>query len=324
MKRIAWPLIALALLFLIDLFAVPGFFSISMREGALYGSLIDILKRGAPVMLVACGMSLVIATGGIDLSVGAIMALAGAVAAQMLQAQNANYVAIIGVCLGVAAVLGGVNGMLVGFFKIQPIVATLILMVAGRGAAQLVTDGQMLRFSGSEFTMFGGAATFGLPNGIYVAAIAFLLVFLLTRTTALGLFIEATGGSEKAAHAAGVQTRWIKVAAYVICAICAALAGLVFTSDTRVADANSTGLYYELDAILCVVVGGQHLAGGRFNLVGAFVGAVLIQAMTTTILTTGVPSDFTLVVKAVVVLAVCVLQSDEFRRRVGLNKGGAT
>lgn len=323
MNRIFWPLAALSLLLVIDFFAVPGFFSITVRDGTYYGSLIDILKRGAPVMLLACGMSLVIATGGVDLSVGSVMAFAGALAAMLLQQQHANYALIIGACLGAAALLGAMNGVLVAFFRVQPIVATLILMVAGRGAAQLLTDGQMLRFSGQEFTMFGGASTFGFPNGVFVVAIGYLAAFLLTRTTALGLFIEATGGSEAAAHAAGVQTRWVKVTVYVFCALCAALAGLVLTSDTRIADANSAGLYLELDAILCVVVGGQKLTGGRFNLLGAFVGAVLIQALTTTILTTGVPVEFTLVVKALVVLVVCILQSDEFRRKTGLARGAA-
>lgn len=316
MNRILWPLLALVLLLIVDAIMVPGFFTVTMRDGMLYGSVIDILKRGAPVMLLACGMSLVIATGGVDLSVGSIMALSGSLAAMMLQQQHASYFTIIAACLGVAMLLGAVNGVMVGVVQVQPIVATLILMVAGRGAAQLVTDGQMLRFSGDQFTLFGGASTFGLPNGIYVAAIAFGIAFLLTRGTALGLFVEATGGNEPAAHAAGVNTKLVKVGVYVFCAFCAALAGLVLTSDIRVADANTSGLYLELDAILCVVVGGAKLTGGKFNLVGAFIGAILIQTLTTTILTTGVPPEATLVVKAVVVLLVCVLQSDELRRKL--------
>ena len=320
MNRIVWPFLALIALFVVDAIMVPGFFTISMREGVLYGSIIDIFKNGAVVMLVACGMSLVIATGGVDLSVGSVMALSGSLAAMLMQQQNASYPAIIAACLGVALLLGAFNGVLVGVVQVQSIVATLILMVAGRGAAQLVTDGQMLRFSADEFTLFGGAATFGLPNGIYVAAFTFGLTYLLTRSTALGLFIEATGGSEPAAHAAGVDTKMVKVGVYAFCALCAALAGLVRASDLRVADANSAGLFLELDAILCVVVGGAKLTGGKFNLVGVFIGAILIQTFTTTILTTGVPPEATLVVKAIVVLLVCVLQSDDLRRHLKIPK----
>src|SRR5690606_30291955 len=144
-----WPLVALALLLLFNLIYNPGFFSIRIQGGHLYGSLIDILNYGSPLMLVAIGMTLVIATGGIDLSVGSLVAISGAIACLMISLsaeQSRLDVVILAVvlALGLSVVLGLWNGMLVAVAGIQPIIATLILMVAGRGIAQLITSGQII------------------------------------------------------------------------------------------------------------------------------------------------------------------------------------
>src|SRR6185503_13442172 len=139
-----------------------------------------------------------------------------------------------------------------------------------------------------------------------------IVVFLQTKTAA-GLFIESTGDNETASRYAGVNTRAVKLMVYSFCALCAGLAGLIATTNIAAADANNAGLWLELDAILATVIGGTALTGGRFYLTGSLLGAILIQTLTTTILTRGIAVELTLVVKAVVVLLVCLMQSEKFR-----------
>ncbi|HTD68492.1 MAG TPA: ABC transporter permease, partial [Candidatus Limnocylindria bacterium] len=146
------------------------------------------------------------------------------------------------------------------------------------------------------------------------------LLSLLKARTALGLFIECTGDNETASHYSGVNTRLVKLLAYAACAFCAGLAGLIVTTDIKAADVNNAGLWLELDAILATVIGGTALTGGRFFLTGSLIGAVIIQTLTTTILTRGVAVELTLVVKAVVVILVCLLQSEAFRKAVWRKK----
>ena len=312
-SHLKWPLAALALVLLFNLLFTPGFFHFELREGRLYGSLVDILNRGAPVMLVSLGMTLVIATGGVDLSVGAIMAITGAVAALLLTKAGGALWMVIGMSLLVALAAGVWNGLLVAGLEIQPIVATLILMVAGRGVAQLLTNGQIITFENKTFEFVGNGSLFGLPFTVTLVAATLTFIALLTRCTALGLFIEAAGNNPTASHYSGINTRVVKTLVYAVCGCCAGLAGLLVTADIKAADANNAGLYLELDAILAVVIGGTALTGGRFVLLGSIVGAVLIQSLTTTILTRGVSPQLTLVVKAAVVIVVCLLQAPKFR-----------
>ncbi|WP_025123252.1 MULTISPECIES: galactofuranose ABC transporter, ATP-binding protein YtfT [unclassified Serratia (in: enterobacteria)] len=299
---------ALAVILLIDSLVAPHFFSIHIQDGRLFGSVIDIFNRGAPVALLALGMALVIATGGIDLSVGAVMAIAGATAATMTSA-GYPLVYILGAALAVGALCGLWNGFLVAVLQIQPIVATLMLMVAGRGIAQLITEGQIVTFENEGLAKLGSGALMYLPMPVIIAAIMLLLIWLLTRKTALGLFIEAVGINLRSARNAGVSTRWVIIAVYIICGLCAAVAGVIVTADIRGADANNAGLWLELDAILAVVIGGGSLLGGRFNLLLSVVGALIIQGMNTGILLSGYKPEFNLVLKAVVVLAVLLVQS---------------
>lgn len=311
-----WPSVALAALLLFNLAATPGFFDLQIRDGHLYGSLVDVLKQSSRVMLVAVGMTLVIATAGVDLSVGAVMAIAGSIAAKLLAEAGLGLPATMLVALAVCLALGTWNGVLVAGLGVQPIVATLLLMVAGRGIAQLLTDGQIVTVERPAFTFLAGGHFAGLPFPLTIVTIVLVLTMMLTRRTALGLFIESVGNNETASRFAGVQVRGVKVFVYAFSGWCAGVAGLIEASQIKAADANNAGLYLELDAILAVVIGGTPLTGGRFNLPGSVVGALLIQTLTTTILTTGVPVQYTLVVKALVVLGVCLLQSEEFRRRV--------
>jgi simple sugar transport system permease protein len=314
LRQLSWPLVALAVLLAGNLFLTPGFFHLELKDGHLYGSLIDVLKQSARVMLVALGMTLVIATAGVDLSVGAVMAIAGSVAARLLVEAKIGLPATVVVTLAVCLALGVWNGALVAWLGVQPIVATLILMVAGRGIAQLLTDGQIITVERPAFAFIAGGHFLGFPFPLTIVAVALAMTTLLARGTALGLFIESVGNNETASRFAGVHVRAVKLCVYAFCGVCAGVAGLIDAAQIKAADANHAGLYLELDAILAVVIGGTSLNGGRFHLPGSLVGALIIQTLTTTILTKGVPVEYTLVVKALVVLAVCLLQSEDFRR----------
>lgn len=318
--RLFWPLVALAILLGSNVFFTPSFFSIQLVNGNLHGSLIDIALNGAPLLLVSLGMTLVIATGGIDLSVGAVVAIAGALACMFISQQpdqNSVGVVLIAVCLalGAALVLGVWNGLLVAQLGLQPIIATLILLVAGRGIAQLITGGQIITINSAPYRVISGY-WLTLPVVVPIAVVMVALTALVTRRTALGLLVESVGGNAEASRLVGIRSRRLKIMAYAFCAFCAAIAGLMISSNISAADGNNAGLWIELDAILAVVIGGTSLLGGRFYLAGTVVGALIIQSLTTTILTMGIPSQGTLVFKAVVVICVCLLQSPSFRAKL--------
>jgi simple sugar transport system permease protein len=312
---LVWPAAGLFLLLLFNLIFTAGFFHIEVRDGHLYGVLIDILNHGSKVMLLALGMTLVIATGGVDLSVGAVMAISGAVAAQLINRPGTPFSFVIATALVVAIIAGCWNGLLVANFKIQPIVATLILMVAGRGIAQLITDGQIITFTDSRLTYVGNGRLFGLPFPVLLSLGMLGVTTLLTRKTAIGLFIESVGDNPVASLFAGVSSSTVKFLTYAFSGLCAGLAGLVAASNIRGADSNHAGLFLELDAILAVVVGGTSLTGGRFYLAGAIVGALFIQTLTTTMYMRNVSPDVAPVPKALAILAVCLLQSPVLRAR---------
>jgi ribose/xylose/arabinose/galactoside ABC-type transport system permease subunit len=313
---LTWPIVALLLLLAFDFFFTPGFFHIEMREGHLYGVPVDVLNRGSQVMLLSLGMSLVIATGGVDLSVGAVMAIAGAIAAVVINLPTGNLPAALGVALLCGLFLGAWNGVLVGVFKLQPIVATLVLMVAGRGIAQLVTGGQIITFTNPNFIFIGNGFFLGMPFPAILALLMFAFTAVLTRKTAIGLFIESVGDNEVASRYAGLNSGQIKFLTYVFSGLCAALAGIVAAANIKAADANNAGLFLELDAILAAVVGGTALTGGRFSLVGAMIGALLIQTLTTTMYMQNVRPEVAPLPKAIVIIAVCLLQSEVFRAQI--------
>lgn len=322
--RLAWPLITLALLLIVNTVFNDSFLHIEWRDGHLYGSLIDILNRAAPLVLVSLGMTMVIATRGIDISVGAVVAIAAAVAAWMIGGSVAGTesrfplpFAILG-AIGVAALCGLWNGVLVAKVGMQPIIATLILMVAGRGIAQLITDGQIITIYYKPFFFLGGGYLLGLPFSVFIVVAVFAALYLAVTRTALGLFVQAVGINPTAARVAGVQARRLIVAAYAFCGVCAGIAGLLISSNVKSADGNNAGQLLELDAILAVTLGGTALTGGRFSLVGSVIGALIIQTLTYAIYSLGVPPEINLVVKAVVVFVVMLLQSPEFRAEIGV------
>ncbi|GAA1804195.1 ABC transporter permease [Luedemannella flava] len=319
-NRLFWPVLALVLLLVSNLFFSRDFFSLEVRDGHLYGSIIDILRNGAPLILVATGMTVVIATGGIDLSVGAIVAIVGGLACYHISTQPdqnslSGVITAVLMGIGLALVLGLWNGILVAGIGIQPIIATLILMVAGRGLAQMITDDQIITIRSPNYKFIGAGHLFTVPFAILVALLVVLLAVLLTRRTALGMLLESVGGNAEASRLAGIRARRITIMVYVFCGLCAGIAGLMISADVSSADGTRAGLWIELDAILAVVIGGTSLLGGRFSIAGTVLGALIIQTLTTTILTIGVPSDATLLFKALVVTIVCLLQSPQFRAK---------
>jgi simple sugar transport system permease protein len=323
-----WPLVTLALILTVNASLNPGFWILQWRDGHLYGSIIDILNRSAPLMLVSLGMTLVIATRGIDISVGAVVAISASVAALMIGGTLVinNGVAThvsrfpmplaISCALLVALFCGLWNGLLVAKIGLQPIIATLILMVAGRGIAQLVTGGQIVTVYYAPYFYIGNGFLWGLPFALFIAIGVFVSLHLLVTRTALGLFIQAIGINPAAARLAGVRERLITVCVYAFCGLTAGIAGLIISSNVKSADGNNAGNLMELDAILAVTLGGTLLSGGRFSLSGSMLGALIIQTLTSTIYSIGVPPEINLVVKAVVVFVVMLLQSAEFRQAV--------
>lgn len=307
-RRLLPQFVALALILVLIRLVFPDFFSIEIQNGRLYGSLIDILNRGAPVALLAVGMTVVIATKGIDLSVGAVMAICGAVAAASSVRGDPLLVTLL-LAVGTGLICGVWNGFLVSVLNIQPIIATLVLMVAGRGIAQLVTEGAILTFNDPGLIFIGSGSFLGLPMPVIIWLVFGIAVALLVRRTALGMLIEAVGINRRASTLSGIQTPLLLMAAYMLSGLCAAVAGLIVTADIRGADANNAGLWLELDAILAVVIGGTSLLGGRFSIVASLIGAMIIQAVNTGILSSGFPPEFNLIIKAAIIVIILVIQS---------------
>ncbi|MEN8838073.1 MAG: ABC transporter permease [Celeribacter marinus] len=307
-RRITPQLIILAIVLALNLIIFPDFFKVEMQNGRLFGNMIDVLNRGAPTALLCLGMTLVIATKGIDLSVGAVMAIAGATAASLVVEGNSVLVSVSG-ALAVGMLCGLWNGVLVAILRIQPIVATLVLMVAGRGIAQLITGGTILTFLNPGLIHLGAGTIFGIPTPILIWILLGTFVGLLVRRTALGMLIEAIGINEASSRLAGINSRVLLVCVYVVSGLGAAIAGVIVAADIQGADANNAGLWLELDAILAVVIGGNSLLGGRFSITASLLGAMIIQSVNSLILLSGLPPEFNLIIKALLILAILVIQS---------------
>lgn len=314
---LAWPVFALVLLMVFNAVLTPGFFALEARDGRIFGVLVDILNHGSRVAIVALGMTVVIATGGVDLSVGAVAAVAGAVTATIVVDSPASWPFALACAAGVGVLCGAWNGVLVAVCRLQPIVATLVLMVSGRGLAQLVAGGSIITFQSREIAALGNGALLGLPVPVTLLACAAIVLWLSLRRTSLGLFLECVGDNSAAARLAGVPERSVVILAYVLCSTLAALSGVIECSYIKAADANNAGQLLELDAILAVVIGGTSLRGGRFSLVGTVVGAMLMQMLTKTLYMQAVSAEIAPAPKAAAVIVVCLLQSPGFRARVG-------
>jgi ribose/xylose/arabinose/galactoside ABC-type transport system permease subunit len=326
-SKLFFPVVVLSLILLFDFIFIPGFFTIENRDGDLRGSLIDIFRNGSTVMLLAIGMTLVIATGGVDLSVGATMAIAASVAGILMNPSalknevffitDTNYTfqplwLVIVAALVVSIICGLWNGILVAYMRIQPMVATLILMISGRGIAQLITNGLRVQITYKPYA-FIGQGWIILPFSLYIVAIMLTVTWIMTRKTAIGMFIESVGINFRSSYFSGIDEKKIKLLVYTFCGFCAGIAGLVASSNIKTSDANNIGLTTELDAILAVVIGGTSMSGGRFSLPASMVGALVMQAITQSMYAIGVPAFALQAIKAVVVILVILLYSEQVK-----------
>lgn len=302
---------ALAALVLLNALLTPNF--LDVRTLAVN------VSQVATVAIVALGMTLVIASGGIDLSVGAVMAVAGALAPLIFGSAwgaanpGAGIALSILVPLLVAALCGAFNGALIAGLGVQPIIATLILFISGRGVAQVLTNGNLQTFSNPSFTWLGTGRVAGLPVQGWLALLLTLVVALVVRRTIYGRYLLAVGGNERAAALAGAPVAAVKVWTYVASATLAGLAGLIVVAQNSASDAARIGQLMELDAIAAAVVGGAALSGGRAPILGTALGAAFIQLVGYTLIANGVPDEATLIVTALIIVVAVWLQDS--RRR---------
>jgi ribose/xylose/arabinose/galactoside ABC-type transport system permease subunit len=290
-------LAALVLLVVINSIFTANFFDLNNFR--------NILLQVAPTVLVAVGMTFVIATGGIDLSVGSVMAIASAVAATQLDLGAG--VAIL-LALAVSTLAGAFNGVLISGFRIQPIIVTLALLISGRGVAQVFSNGNLVPFSNSAFEYLGKGAPAGVPFQVIVMAAVVALAVFAMRATAFGRYVVAVGGNEAAARLAGIKVHRTKIAVYALSGLLAGLAGLVETARLGASDAQKVGLNIELDAIAATVVGGTPLTGGRATVLGTLVGALIMQVITTGFVMNGISYSWSLVIKAAIIIVAVYIQ----------------
>lgn len=315
-----------------------NFFTISIRNGVLYGRLIDILNRGSEIAILAIGMTLVVsASAGTDISVGSVMSLAACFCCMLLAGYGVSSTSDLAVPLMVG-VLGGIlmgcicgafNGTLVAYLNVQPMVATLILYSAARAIGLLLCNNLIVYVRNDAFKFFGGYLGF-IPTPIVIAAVCVAVMSLLLKKTALGLYVQSVGINKKASRIAGLNSKKIIFLCYVVCGLMAGIAGIVASSRIYSADSNNIGLNYEMDAILAVALGGNSLGGGKFSLAGSIIGAYTIQAITTTLYALGVSTNVAPVFKAIIVILIVTIQAPPFKAymkrraaRKALAKGGA-
>jgi len=302
-------LFALTILIVFNLFFTPYF--------ATLQALSINLTQVAPIILVGLGMTFVIATKGIDLSVGALMSIAGTLSAMILLKSllpvDHLYLRIILAILVpilITTGFGCFNGWLINRFSIQPIIATLVLFIAGRGIAQVLTDGDVQFFEVPEFQKIALSRILIFPFQIYyVAILAFVSYFVLNRTV-LGKQILAVGGNEKASNLTGIPTKRIRLFVYGFSGFCCSIAGLNSIAMNSAADAMWMGYLIELDAIAAVVIGGTLLSGGKATIIGTILGAFIIQLVGYTLIGNGVPDAVVLISKGFLIIISVWLQKN--------------
>ena len=299
-------LMAFAALLLFNAIVTPNFLQLQ--------TLFVNISQVATIAIVAVGMTLVIATGGIDLSVGAVMALAGALAPLIFTSSLGVEYPVLGLTAAVALPLlagmacGVFNGVMVGSLGVQPIIATLILFISGRGIAQVLTNGNLQTFSNPAFSYLGTGRVLGLPFQGWLALALAVVISYVVRRSVFGRYLLAIGGNERAARLAGAPVRWVKIGAYVTCAFLSAIAGLIVVAINSASDAARNGNLMELEAIAAAVVGGALLQGGRAPIFGAVLGAAIIQLVMYTLLANGVEDEVALIVKAAIIVLAVYLQ----------------
>ncbi|GAB3480564.1 ABC transporter permease [Marinomonas epiphytica] len=297
---------AFFLLLLVNIVITPNFLQIQ----TLYVNLTQV----ATVAIVAIGMTLVIASGGIDLSVGALMALSGTIAPLIFLSDFAAQSPTLGLTLAilvailVAGLAGLFNGLLISFYKIQPIIATLILFISGRGIAQVLTNGELQTFDNPSFEFIGTGRILGIPVQAIITLVLALSIAWVLKHSIYGRYLLAVGGNEKAAELAGVPAKKVKLVTYMMCGLLAGIAGLITTAINSASDANQTGQLMELDAISAAIVGGVLLTGGKAPILGAVLGAAIVQLVGYTLLANGVHDAVAMVAKAVIIIVAVYLQ----------------
>ena len=303
-------LIALILLILLNFAITPHF--------ATLQTLSVNLTQVCTIVIVGVGMTLVIATGGIDLSVGALMAIAGAMSPMFFTGQLFPVPNIyVGIALGIifpiiiTSLFGLFNGWLINRFTIQPIIATLVLFIAGRGIAQVSTNGDLQVFKVPEFQAIAIGRVMGVPFQVWIMVVVVAVAAFVLRRTVFGRQLLAVGGNEAAARLSGISVKRVKLIVYTVSGFCSAIAGLIVIAMNSAADANLIGLGMELDAIAAVAVGGTLLSGGRATIIGTLLGALIIQLVRYTLLANGVPDAAALVVKAGLIVLAVWLQRQE-------------
>ena len=340
------PIMALILLAVINLVVDPGFFKITLGTNnagnpILSGYLITILDYGSELAILAIGMTLVTAaSGGQDISVGATIAVVGSAMLRVLCGSNPRpdaiqtpiIVAFLVACL-VGMLCGAFNGTLVSVFKIQPMIATLILFTAGRSIAAWINNNELPIVPDPKFAYFGGCIPgVPIPTTVFIVIICIIVTMLVLKFTNLGLYTQAVGINEKSSRLNGINPTFIKFLAFVILGLCVAVAALIKVSRISTINYSVIAKDIEMDAILAVALGGNALSGGKFNMWASIMGAYVIQFLTTTLYKFNVRSDALAAYKAVVVIILVLFSAPKVRETVsgavkkalaGIKKGEA-
>mgnify|MGYP004487920971 CR=1 FL=1 len=330
-RQIFIPIAALLILAIFNLIADPSFYKITLGYNSagnpvLFGYLITILDYGSELAILAIGMTLVTAaSGGQDISVGAAIAISGSVILRILCGTNSRpdtlqapiIVAFLVSCV-VAMLFGAFNGALVAYFKIQPMVATLILYTAGRSIAAWINNNELPIVNDPSFAVFGGFIPgIPIPTPVFIAAACILVTVLVLKFTNLGLYTQAVGINESSSRLNGLNPAFIKFLTFVILGLCVAVAGLIKVSRFSSINYSVIAKDIEMDAILAVALGGNALGGGKFNMTASILGAFVIQFLTTTLYKFNVQSDALPAYKAVVVILLVVFSAPVVREKMG-------
>ncbi len=318
------PLLALFALVIFNLIRDPGFFSVELIKNSygnavLSGNLLSILNGASELAILAMGMTLVTAVSkGQDISVGAAAAIAGSVFVKMLQAGQISWGSILGaflVACVVAMLFGAFNGTLVAVFNVQPMIATLILFTIGRSIAYWINGGATPTIFDDKLTYLGSFIPgIPIPTPIFVVIICAVIFSLVLKFTNLGLYSQVVGINEKAAHLNGINPVRIKLMAYVILALCVAVAGSINVAKLGLINHETILIGIEMDAILAVAIGGNSLGGGKFKMIGSVIGAYVIQGLTITLYAMKVSSTDVKAYKAIVIIAIVVLGSPKVKK----------
>ncbi len=326
-NQIFIPIAALLLLAIFNLIVDPSFYKITLGynsagDPVLSGYLMTILDFGSELVILAIGMTLVTAaSGGQDISVGATIAIAGSVILRVLCGTNSRpetlqapvIVAFLVACI-VAMLFGAFNGVLVAYFKIQPMVATLILFTAGRSIAAWINNNELPIISEPSFAYYGGFIPgIPIPTPFFIALACIIVTMLALKFTNLGLYTQAVGINEHSSRLNGLNPAFIKFLTFVILGLCVAVVGLIKVSRLSTINYSVVAKDIEMDAILAVALGGNALGGGKFNMWASVLGAYVIQFLTTTLYKFNVQSDALSAYKAVVVIVLVVMSAPTVR-----------